>query len=118
MNKFLVTAVIILSLMVIDQGHALHQLSDINQLQSQTITDYWNDLQADQAKYDSDTTKLKQQIKDLTEANKNLKDNLWGASTVIESQARCGEFKLDPNHCGVSVKEANRFIKQYRKLSR
>jgi cell division protein FtsB len=118
MNKFLVTAVIILSLMVIDQGHALHQLGDINQLQSQTINDYWNDLQADQQKYDADTAVLKQQIKSLNEHNKALKNELWSASRVIEGVSRCAFFKLPMSACDFQDSDINKYIKRYRKFTR
>lgn len=118
MNKFLVTAVIILSLMVIDQGHALHQLGDINQLQGQTIDDYWNDLQADQQKYDADTAALKRQIKDLNDKNETLKQSLWQASNVIESIALCDESRLTLSACGFNGKVMKQSAKQYKKLTR
>lgn len=45
MNKYLVTAVIVLSLMVLDQVHALHQLSEINRLLESTVNDYYATIQ-------------------------------------------------------------------------
>lgn len=118
MNKFLVTAVIILSLMVIDQGHALHQLGEINKLQGQTIDDYYSDIQNDQEKYDSDTTKLKQQIKSLNEKNEELKQDLWQASSVMESIAICELSGLKFEACGFNAKTMRESAKHYKKLTR
>jgi hypothetical protein len=122
-NFYLGALSFLLFLIVLDQGHALKQLSEMNNLNSQTADDYWFEIQKDekqikflQDKSQQDQANFDKYIRKETRERRYLGFALDQTDGYLESLARCSIFNLRMDFCEMDVDKIHDLLQRNRKM--